>query len=150
MMEGTNNTLLKVDGLVKHFPITRGIFRRQVGTVKAVDGISFEIKGRETLGLVGESGCGKSTAARVILQLLQATSGKVYFKEQELTSISREDLRKRRPQMQMIFQDPQDSLNPRMTVGSIISEPMFEHQRIKIKQRRERVEQLLDLSLIHI
>ena len=144
MIEETNNILLKVDGLVKHFPITRGIFRRQVGTVKAVDGISFEIKGRETLGLVGESGCGKSTAARVILQLLQATSGKVYFKEQELTSISREDLRKRRPQMQMIFQDPQDSLNPRMTVGSIISEPLFEHQRIKVKQRRERVEQLLN------
>ena len=144
MIEETNNILLKVDGLVKHFPITRGIFRRQVGTVKAVDGISFEIKGRENLGLVGESGCGKSTAARVILQLLKATSGKVYFKEQEITSISSEDLRKRRPQMQMIFQDPQDSLNPRMTVGSIISEPMFEHQRIKVKQRRERVEQLLN------
>ena len=75
MIEGTNNTLLKVDGLVKHFPVTRGIFRRQVGTVKAVDGISFEIKGRETLGLVGESGCGKSTTGRVILQLLEATSG---------------------------------------------------------------------------
>ena len=144
MTEESNNILLKVDGLVKHFPITRGIFRRQVGTVKAVDGISFEIKGRETLGLVGESGCGKSTAARVILQLLKATSGKVYFKEQEITSISSEDLRKRRPQMQMIFQDPQDSLNPRMTVGSIISEPMFEHQRLKVKQRRERVEQLLN------
>ena len=144
MIEETNNILLKVDGLVKHFPITRGIFRRQVGTVKAVDGISFEIKGRENLGLVGESGCGKSTAARVILQLLKATSGKVYFKEQEITSISSEDLRKRRPQMQMIFQDPQDSLNPRMTVGSIISEPMFEHQRLKVTQRRERVEQLLD------
>ena len=93
---------------------------------------------------MGESGCGKSTAASVILQLLKATSGKVYFKEQELTSISSEDLRKRRPQMQMIFQDPQDSLNPRMTGGSIISEPMFEHQRLKVKQRRERVEQLLD------
>ena len=144
MIEETNNILLKVDGLVKHFPITRGIFRRQVGTVKAVDGISFEIKGRENLGLVGESGCGKSTAARVILQLLKATSGKVYFKEQEITSINSEDLRKRRPQMQMIFQDPQDSLNPRMTVGSIISEPMFEHQRLKVKQRRERVEQLLN------
>ena len=144
MIEETNNNLLKVDGLVKHFPITRGIFRRQVGTVKAVDGISFEIKGRENLGLVGESGCGKSTTARVILQLLQATSGKVYFKEQEITSISSEDLRKRRPQMQMIFQDPQDSLNPRMTVGSIISEPIFEHQRLKVKQRRERVEQLLN------
>ena len=144
MMEGTNNTLLKVDGLVKHFPITRGIFRRQAGTVKAVDGISFDIKERDTLGLVGESGCGKSTAARVILQLLQATSGKVFFKENELTSISKTDLRKQRPQMQMIFQDPQDSLNPRMTVGSIISEPMLEHQRLKKKQRQERVEQLLN------
>ena len=144
MMEGTNNTLLKVDGLVKHFPITRGIFRKQVGTVKAVDGISFEIKGRETLGLVGESGCGKSTTGRVILQLLEATSGKVFFKEHELTSISKTDLRKQRPQMQMIFQDPQDSLNPRMTVGSIISEPMLEHQRLKKKQRQERVEQLLN------
>ena len=144
MMEGTNNTLLKVDGLVKHFPITRGIFRRQVGTVKAVDGISFEIKGRETLGLVGESGCGKSTTGRVILQLLEATSGKVFFKEHELTSIIKTDLRKQRPQMQMIFQDPQDSLNPRMTVGSIISEPMLEHQRLKKKQRQERVEQLLN------
>ena len=144
MMEGTNNTLLKVDGLVKHFPITLGIFRRQVGTVKAVDGISFEIKGRETLGLVGESGCGKSTTGRVILQLLEATSGKVFFKEHELTSISKTDLRKQRPQMQMIFQDPQDSLNPRMTVGSIISEPMLEHQRLKKKQRQVRVEQLLN------
>ena len=144
MMEGTNNTLLKVDGLVKHFPITRGIFRRQVGTVKAVDGVSFDIKERETLGLVGESGCGKSTTGRVILQLLKATSGKVFFKENELTSISKTDLRKQRPQMQMIFQDPQDSLNPRMTVGSIISEPMLEHQRIKGKQRRERVEDLLN------
>ena len=144
MIEGTNNTLLKVDGLVKHFPITRGIFRRQVGTVKAVDGISFEIKRRETLGLVGESGCGKSTTGRVILQLLEATAGKVFFKEHELTSISKTDLRKQRPQMQMIFQDPQDSLNPRMTVGSIISEPMLEHQRLKKKQRQERVEQLLN------
>ena len=144
MIEETNNILLKVDGLVKHFPITRGIFRRQVGTVKAVDGISFEIKGRETLGLVGESGCGKSTTGRLILQLLEATSGKVFFKEHELTSISKTDLRKQRPQMQMIFQDPQDSLNPRMTVGSIISEPMLEHQRLKKKQRQERVEQLLN------
>ena len=144
MTEESNNILLKVDGLVKHFPITRGIFRRQVGTVKAVDGISFEIKGRETLGLVGESGCGKSTTGRVILQLLEATSGKVFFKEHELTSISKTDLRKQRPQMQMIFQDPQDSLNPRMTVGSIISEPMLEHQRLKKKQRQERVEQLLN------
>ena len=144
MIEETNNILLNVDGLVKHFPITRGIFRRQVGTVKAVDGVSFDIKERETLGLVGESGCGKSTTGRVILQLLKATSGKVIFKEHEITSISRKDLRKQRPQMQMIFQDPQDSLNPRMTVGSIISEPMLEHQRLHAKKRRERVEQLLN------
>ena len=143
MTEVANNYLLKVDRLVKHFPITRGIFRKQVGTVKAVDGISFEIKERETLGLVGESGCGKSTAGRVILQLLQATSGKVFFKEQELTAISKRELRKQRPQMQMIFQDPQDSLNPRMTVGSIISEPLLEHQRLHTKQRQERVEYLL-------
>ena len=93
---------------------------------------------------MGESGCGKSTTGRVILQLLEATSGKVFFKEHELTSISKTDLRKQRPQMQMIFQDPQDSLNPRMTVGSIISEPMLEHQRLKKKQRQERVEQLLN------
>ena len=137
MTEVTNNSLLKVDGLVKHFPITRGIFRKQVGTVKAVDGISFDIKERETLGLVGESGCGKSTTGRLILQLLQATSGKVFFKEQELTTISRTDLRKKRPQMQMIFQDPQDSLNPRMTVGSIISEPMLEHQSLKGKEAQQ-------------
>lgn len=143
MTELAKNSLLKVDRLVKHFPITRGVFRKQVGTVKAVDGISFEIKERETLGLVGESGCGKSTTGRVILQLLEATSGKVFFKEQEITAISRRELRKQRPQMQMIFQDPQDSLNPRMTVGSIISEPLLEHQRLHAKQRHERVEDLL-------
>ncbi len=143
MTEVANNFLLKVDRLVKHFPITRGVFRKQVGTVKAVDGISFEIKERETLGLVGESGCGKSTTGRVILQLLQATSGKVFFKEHELTAISKRELRKQRPQMQMIFQDPQDSLNPRMTVGSIISEPLVEHQSLHAKQRQERVEYLL-------
>ena len=143
MTEVANNFLLKVDRLVKHFPITRGIFRKQVGTVKAVDGISFEINERETLGLVGESGCGKSTTGRVILQLLQATSGKVFFKEHELTAISKRELRKQRPQMQMIFQDPQDSLNPRMTVGSIISEPLLEHQNLHAKQRQERVEYLL-------
>ena len=143
MTEVANNFLLKVDRLVKHFPITRGIFRKQVGTVKAVDGISFEIKERETLGLVGESGCGKSTTGRLILQLLQATSGKVFFKEHELTDISNRELRKQRPQMQMIFQDPQDSLNPRMTVGSIISEPLLEHQSLHAKQRQERVEYLL-------
>ena len=142
MKKVTNKSLLKVDRLVKHFPITKGIFRKKVGSVKAVDGISFEIKERETLGLVGESGCGKSTTGRLILQLLPATAGKVFFKDHELNSIGSADLRKQRLQMQMIFQDPQDSLNPRMTVGSIISEPMIEHQRLDRLQRQERVEQL--------
>ncbi|HAF88385.1 MAG TPA: peptide ABC transporter substrate-binding protein, partial [Deltaproteobacteria bacterium] len=136
--------LLKVEGLTKHFPITKGVFRKQVGAVKAVDGISFDIFKGETLGLVGESGCGKSTAGRVILQLYTATEGNVFFKGQNLRLLRKEDLRKLRQQMQMIFQDPQESLNPRMTVGSIISEPMLEHQSLKGKDRRERVEQLLN------
>jgi oligopeptide transport system ATP-binding protein len=137
--------LLKVEGLKKHFPITKGVFRRQVGAVKAVDGISFDILKGETLGLVGESGCGKSTAGRVILQLYPATEGKVTFKGRDLMSLSKEELRKQCcPNMQMIFQDPQDSLNPRMTVGSIISEPLVEHGKFMGKERRERVEQLLE------
>ena len=144
MSSEERSILLKVDGLTKHFPITKGIFRKQVGAVKAVDGISFDIFKGETLGLVGESGCGKSTAGRVILQLYPASKGKVTFKGRDLMSLSKENLRKQRPQMQMIFQDPQDSLNPRMTVGSIISEPMIEHSKFKGRDRRERVEQLLE------
>ena len=142
-MNNSSETLLKVENLSKHFPITKGVFRRQVGTVKAVDGISFEIKERETLGLEGESGCGKSTAGRVILQLYPATSGNVVFRGVEITELSPEKLRLQRPKMQMIFQDPQDSLNPRMTVGDIIGEPMIEHQFHKDKERREKIEQLL-------
>ena len=144
MNSEASSVLLKVEGLTKHFPITKGVFRRQVGAVKAVDGISFDIFKGETLGLVGESGCGKSTAGRVILQLYPATAGKVIFKGRDLMTLSKEELRKQRPQMQMIFQDPQDSLNPRMTVGSIISEPLLEHGKFKGKERRERVEQLLE------
>ena len=144
-MENSNETFEKVNiGLTKHFPITKGIFRKQVGAVKAVDGISFDIFKGETLGLVGESGCGKSTAGRVILQLYSASSGKVTFRGRDLMSLSKEKLRKQRPHMQMIFQDPQDSLNPRMTVGSIISEPIVEHAEFKGRERRERVEQLLE------
>ena len=142
-MNNSSETLLKVENLSKHFPITKGVFRRQVGTVKAVDGISFEIKERETLGLVGESGCGKSTAGRVILQLYPATSGNVVFRGVEITELSPEKLRLQRPKMQMIFQDPQDSLNPRMTVGDIIGEPIIAHQFHKGKERREKIEQLL-------
>ena len=139
-----NKVLLKVNELVKYFPITRGIFRREAGSVYAVDGISFEIHEGETLGLVGESGCGKSTAGRVILKLIPATSGKVIFKGRDLTSVNQTELRKQRQQMQMIFQDPQDSLNPRMTVGSIISEPLLEHKNLQTKERHQLVEQLLN------
>ena len=136
--------LLAVENLTKHFPIMRGVFRRQVGTVKAVDGLDFEIRERETLGLVGESGCGKSTAGRVILRLHAATTGRIVFRGTDITSLEGEALRRLRPRMQMIFQDPQDSLNPRMTVGSIIGEPLLEHGTVKTRALQARVEELLD------
>ena len=136
--------LLAVENLTKHFPVMQGVFRRQVGTVKAVDGLDFEIHERETLGLVGESGCGKSTAGRVILRLHSATAGRVVFRGTDITSLEGETLRRLRPRMQMIFQDPQDSLNPRMTVGSIVGEPLREHGTVKGRALQDRVEELLD------
>ena len=140
---GTPEPLIRVQNLKKHFPITAGVFRRQVGTVKAVDGISFDLLPKETLGLVGESGCGKTTAGRTVLNLYTATEGKVYFGQTEVTALGVNKLRLMRQKMQMIFQDPQDSLNPRMTVGSIISEPLMEHTKASGSQRTERVEELL-------
>ena len=140
---GTPEPLIRVQNLKKHFPITAGVFRRQVGTVKAVDGISFDLLPKETLGLVGESGCGKTTAGRTVLNLYTATEGKVYFGQTEVTALGVNQLRLMRQKMQMIFQDPQDSLNPRMTVGSIISEPLMEHTKASGSQRTERVEELL-------
>ena len=140
---GTPEPLIRVHNLKKHFPITAGVFRRQVGTVKAVDGISFDLLPKETLGLVGESGCGKTTAGRTVLSLYTATEGKVYFGQTEVTALGVNKLRLMRQKMQMIFQDPQDSLNPRMTVGSIISEPLMEHTKASGSQRTERVEELL-------
>ena len=140
---GTPEPLIRVHNLKKHFPITAGVFRRQVGTVKAVDGISFDLLPKETLGLVGESGCGKTTAGRTVLSLYTATEGKVYFGQTEVTALGINQLRLMRQKMQMIFQDPQDSLNPRMTVGSIISEPLMEHTKATGSQRTERVEELL-------
>ena len=140
---GTPEPLIRVHNLKKHFPITAGVFRRQVGTVKAVDGISFDLLPKETLGLVGESGCGKTTAGRTVLNLYTATEGKVYFGQTEVTALGGNQLRLIRQKMQMIFQDPQDSLNPRMTVGSIISEPLMEHTKASGSQRTERVEELL-------
>ena len=142
---GTKETLLQVRELEMHFPITRGIvFQRKVGAIKAVDGITFDLYAGETLGLVGESGCGKSTTGRAILQLHRPTGGSVQFEGKELTQSNGEDLRKMRRRMQMIFQDPYASLNPRMTVGSIIGEPLEVHSiGSSRKERQERVQELL-------
>src|SRR4030065_2820388 len=140
-----NNILLHVDGLKKHFPIMRGLIRRQVGAVRAVDGISFDIRSGETFGLVGESGCGKSTTGRVILQLYRPTAGKVEFDGIDLTTLKGEALRVMRPRMQMIFQDPYASLNPRMTVGQIVSEPLDVHSDMPRQERKEWGHELLNL-----
>ena len=141
----SDETLLDVDNLVMHFPLTRGIIiQRQVGAVKAVDGVTFSVKRGETLGLVGESGCGKSTTGRAILQLYKPTSGGVNFKGTELTKLDGSQMRRMRRYLQMIFQDPYASLNPRMTVGSIISEPMQIHNLVPRDQRNERVRELLE------
>lgn len=137
--------LVSVKDLTKHFPIMKGVIRRKVGAVKAVDGVTFDIYRGETLGLVGESGSGKSTTGRVILQLDPVTSGSVQFDGQELTELSAEQVRKIRPRMQMVFQDPHASLNPRMTVASIIGEPLKEHGTGRRRERHDRIEELLRL-----
>ena len=120
--------LLEVDNLVKWFPIKGGFFKRTVGNVKAVDGVSFKIRRGETMGLVGESGCGKSTCGRTILRLLEKTSGDVRLEGVDIFSLSREELRRMRPKMQIVFQDPYASLSPRLPVGEIIGEAVREHQ----------------------
>ncbi len=138
------DTLLEVNNLKMHFPLTRGIiFQRQVGAVKAVDGVSFSVRQGETLGLVGESGCGKSTTGRAVLQLYKPTEGTVTFKGQELTKLNGSSMRRMRRHLQMIFQDPYASLNPRMTVGNIISEPMQIHGIGDKKDRNGKVQELL-------
>jgi oligopeptide transport system ATP-binding protein len=141
-----DQVLVEVEQQKKHFPITQGsIIQKQVGAVKAVDGIAFDIFRGETLGLVGESGCGKTTAGRTILQLYRPTQGKVIFDGTDLTTTKGETLRKMRRRMQMIFQDPYASLNPRWTISRIISEPMRVHKLNSGKERLERVQELLDL-----
>ncbi len=144
-MTDNKQTLVQVTDLKKHFPIMEGIFRRQVGAVRAVDGVSFAVHKGETLGLVGESGCGKSTVGRTILRLYVPTEGQINFKGEDITYLKGGELRKMRPNMQMIFQDPHACLNPRMTVGSIISEPLEEHSVVRGNNKDKRIEELLSL-----
>ena len=147
MAEGNDKkALLQVDNLVKHFPITQGILvQKQIGAVHAVDGISFDVYPGETLGLVGESGCGKSTTGRTVIQLFRPTSGSVHFEGIDLVNLKGEELRKMRRKMQMIFQDPYASLNPRMTIGEIVGEPLIVHKVASQKEVDHRVANLLEL-----
>ena len=139
-----SDVILEVRNLVKHFPMGGGFFGGKPALVKAVDGVSFSIRRGETLGLVGESGCGKTTTGRCILQLEKPTSGQIIFEGQELTAFSEKELRKVRRRMQVIFQDPYSSLNPRMTVGQIIAEPLAVHAIVPERwARKARVTQLL-------
>jgi len=141
-----DQVLLKVQDLKKHFPITRGILiQRQVGAVRAVDGITFDIYRGETLGLVGESGCGKTTAGRTILQLYRPTAGRVIFDGTDLTVLKGNALRHMRQRIQMIFQDPYASLNPRITIARIIGEPLRVHKLASPQDQVERVQELLHL-----
>jgi oligopeptide transport system ATP-binding protein len=141
-----DGALLAVTDLHKHFPVKKGILiERTVGQVRAVDGVSFEIPEGKTLGLVGESGSGKSTTGYCILQLLKPTSGSIRFLGDELTTLGREDLRRMRREMQIVFQDPYASLDPRMTVGNIVSEPLEVHGIGTRRSRRETVRRLLEI-----
>ena len=145
-MTATNGNLVEVKDLTKHFPITRGIvFQKQIGAVKAVDGVSFEVKRGETLGIVGETGCGKSTTARLLVRLIDPTSGTILFEGQDIAAAKKGDLKALHREVQMVFQDPYSSLNPRKTVGSIIAEPFAIHGLLKGSgERRKRVQELMD------
>ena len=138
--------LLRVEGLEKHFPVMRGIiFQKEVGSVKAVDGVDFVLNTGETLGVVGESGCGKSTMARCVARLLQPTGGKIIFQGQDVTNLDRNAMRPIRREMMMVFQDPYASLNPRKRVGAIVGEPLEVHRMGTDNERKRRVQELLEI-----
>ena len=137
--------LLEVNNLVKWFPIKGGFFKRTIGNVKAVDGVSFKIKRGETMGLVGESGCGKSTCGRTILRLLEKTKGEVIFDGQDISELSKEELRKMRPRMQIVFQDPYSSLSPRLPVGEIIGEAVREHEIVPPEEYDEYITRVMEV-----
>jgi len=149
----TNDYLLKVDNLKTYFPVKKGLLRRTIGYVKAVDGISFGIKKGQTLGLVGESGCGKTTVAKTVVRLVPATEGKVVFDKVDVLSADKDELRQLRGQISIIFQDPLGSLNPRLTVGNIVGEPLKVHKKVTGSELTEAVTTLLSkvgLSPEHI
>src|SRR5262249_50935128 len=142
--------VLEVNGLVKHFPVARGVLRRKlIGVVRAVEDVSFEIKRGETLALVGESGCGKSTTGRSWLRRMNPTAGSIRFKGEEIAGLDKDAMRRMRRHLQIIFQDPYASLNPRMTVGDILSEPLNVHEIGDAASRAERVRELLAVVGLH-
>lgn len=144
-----SDIILSVRDLKKYFPIKSGVLQKTVGHVKAVDGVSFDIERGETLGIVGESGCGKSTTGRAIIRLFEKTAGEVYFNGQEVHNLNHKELRAVRPKMQMIFQDPYSSLNPRMTVGQIVGEALLDHGIItdKIELRKKVIKTIEECGL---
>ena len=139
----TGSEILRIEGLVKHFPIRAGVLKRTVGRIHAVDGVDLSIKSGETLGLVGESGCGKTTLSRTVIKLVEPTAGKIVFNGRDITRFNRRQMREVRREMQIVFQDPYASLNPRMTVRDIVSEPLRIHGAYRGQQGKQRVNELL-------